>query len=63
MTKMNRINNFKSDEALNDAQLETVAGGFVNDGGCIRLPTVLTPHLPLPGTFKGDVFAKHTIGQ
>jgi hypothetical protein len=31
-----------TNEALNDETLESVAGGFINDGGCTPLPDLLS---------------------
>lgn len=58
------IYDFKSDDvrALNDEKLDTVVGGFINDGGCIHLPTLTPVAPPAPWTFK-DPFAKWTIGH
>lgn len=61
---MTRTSDFNGNDlrALNDIELEQVSGGFINDGGCIHLPTIGPAQPPSPWTFK-DVFAKYTIGR
>ena len=50
----------QSVRALDDAALNTVAGG-VKDGGCIPGRPIPMPYPTTPWVFK-DVFAKPTIG-
>jgi hypothetical protein len=62
---MYRIYDFMSDDvrgALNDEKLDTVVGGFINDGGCIPHQPLTPVAPPTPWTFK-DPFAKWTIGR
>ena len=60
------MTNFKNSDRnainlLNDAALESVAGG-VKDGGCIP-GRPLPPIFPTTGWIFKDVFARWTIGQ
>ncbi len=47
--------------ALDNDELDAVTGGYLNDGGCIRYPSILTPWLPQEPKPFVDVFAKHTL--
>ena len=48
---------------LRDDELDVATGGFINDDGCVRYPTVLQPSInPQPTWTFVDVFSHPTIG-